>query len=121
MGDAAAQPKRGHYRGKARHGHRVALTLRRDPEGAEATAAYTRDLGTGGAFIVTDEPLERGATLIVQIALPAGSLEVRAEVRWADDGEADGKAGVGVRFLGLEDAALAMLDDYLDSMTGTTD
>jgi uncharacterized protein (TIGR02266 family) len=114
--------RRRHFRGKSRAGRRVDLTYRRaDDDGAEPVRAVTRNIGVGGAYILTDEPFEIGALLHVELHVPTDEqpLALRAEVRWiaaaADDNDT---AGMGVRFLDVDVDAVLKLSEYFASLTG---
>jgi uncharacterized protein (TIGR02266 family) len=88
--------------------------------------AYTKNIGVGGAFIITPDPPPPGAALQVQVQVPAAPrpIEVRAEVRWIVDGHDDDdeqEHGMGVKFSGLEVDQLMALNEYFASLTSTVD
>jgi uncharacterized protein (TIGR02266 family) len=88
--------------------------------------AYTKNIGVGGAFIITPDPPPPGATLQVSVQVPAATrpIEVKAEVRWIIDGKDDEEAaehGMGVKFSGLEVDQLMALNEYFASLTSTVD
>src|SRR6516165_5672126 len=85
--------RRGHFRGKARPGRRVEVRYRLFQHGqlSDEQRAYTKNIGVGGAFIITPDPPPPGAALQVSVQVPAAQrpIEVRAEVRWIVDGQDD--------------------------------
>ncbi len=89
--------------------------------------ASTLNIGVGGAFICTDDPPPPGTALWVVLQLPAerargaATIEIKADVRWIADGDDDEEHGMGVRFTGLGDEALALLNDWFASLTPTLD
>src|SRR6185295_18238185 len=91
--------RRGHFRGKPRPGRRV--QVRFQPASGAEVSAHTKNIGVGGAFVVTPQPPRVGSQLRLVIEMPnATELEVRGEVRWLSTDAAE--PGMGVRFAGLE-------------------
>jgi uncharacterized protein (TIGR02266 family) len=89
--------------------------------GAPEQSAHTRNIGVGGAFIVTPFPAPVGSQLRLTIEMPNGQpLEVRAEVRWLGQPEPD-QPGMGVRFAGLDVDQLLLLNEYFASLTPALD
>jgi Tfp pilus assembly protein PilZ len=122
MAETEKRERREHFRGKARPGRRVELSYRRaDGEQAASQRASTRNIGVGGAFIVTTHPEPVGTALIVELEVPsAGRIEVTAEVRWQSDGTAPAsEPGMGVKFGELDVDQLLTLGDYFSSLTGS--
>jgi uncharacterized protein (TIGR02266 family) len=118
--------RRSHFRGKPRPGRRVELAYRViDTAGEESdeSRAFTRNIGIGGAFVVTEDPAPPGAELrlVVQIPTSGKSIEVRGEVRWIADGDLDAVHGMGVKFHGLDVDQLLELNEYFTSLTSTVD
>ncbi len=114
--------RRGHYRGKARPGRRVQLEYRlAGQDASEQIQAFTRNIGVGGAFIVTNAPADVGTELIVALQVPTApdTIEVGAEVRWVAGESADGPGGMGVKFADLDVDQLLQLSEYFASLTGT--
>jgi uncharacterized protein (TIGR02266 family) len=111
--------RRTHFRGKSRPGRKVDVEYVID--GAAPLRAYTRNIGVGGAFIVTKEPCPPGTLMAVTLLVPGGpgKISVRAEVRWSVP-EGD-PPGMGVKFLALEVDELLELNEYFASLTGTED
>ena len=109
-GDEVAPPER-----------RPAYLTEDEPAGA-LDSAVTRNLGTGGAFILCREPMPVGTQLQLFLRLPTADhdIGITAEVRWvvtyAED--PDG-AGMGVKFLEPEVGTLLVLSEYFASLTGT--
>ena len=62
--------RRGHFRGKARPGRRVEVRYRVFEHGqlSEEQRAYTKNIGVGGAFIITPDPAPPGTTLQIAAA-----------------------------------------------------
>jgi len=125
MGAMAAsdRERRTHFRGKPRPGRRVDVEYQID--GGAVNRAFTRNIGVGGAFIVTQEPLPPGTPVKVTLLVPGqgtGRLTVDAEVRWAvPKALGDEPAGMGLRFLALEVDELLQLNEYFATLTGTDD
>jgi uncharacterized protein (TIGR02266 family) len=109
--------RRSHYRGKPRPGRRVEVDF--TAAGGELQHAYTRNIGVGGAFVVTETPPRPGTALTMALHVPTATdpIEVAGEVRWAG---AD-PPGMGVKFgdLGVEE--LLQLNEYFASLTGRDD
>jgi uncharacterized protein (TIGR02266 family) len=113
--------RRSHFRGKPRPGRRVEVSFTSD-EGA-LLRAYTRNIGVGGAFVVTTRPVKPGSPLTLAVHIPTASdpIQVLGEVRWtvAPKEDAPGhEAGMGIRFQALDVEALLALNEYFASLTG---
>lgn len=119
MTAAANRERRSHFRGKPRPGRRVEVSF--TAEDGSRQRAHTRDIGVGGAFVVTGRPADPGAPLTLSVHIPTSSqpLELSGEVRWStgprDDPE---EMGMGVRFDALDVEALLQLNEYFASLTG---
>jgi uncharacterized protein (TIGR02266 family) len=118
--------RRGHFRGKARPGRRVEVRYRLVEAGglSDEQRAYTKNIGVGGAFIITPDPAAPGTTLQIALQVPAAPrpIEVRGEVRWIVDGDESGhEHGMGVKFNGLDVDQLMALNEYFASLTSTVD
>jgi uncharacterized protein (TIGR02266 family) len=113
--------RRAHYRGKPRPGRRVEVTV--TVAGGGSFRAYTRNIGVGGAFIVTTTPERAGTALTLSLTVPSlpQTLVVKAEVRWNTPGDAYDPPGMGVKFFGLEVEELLALNEYFASLTGRED
>jgi uncharacterized protein (TIGR02266 family) len=96
------------------------VQVRFQPAGAEEIAAHTKNIGVGGAFIVTPAPPKVGTHLRLMIEMPntGSTLEVRAEIRWLSSSP---DVGMGVRFAGLDVDQLLTLNEYFASLTATVD
>lgn len=115
---------RRHFRNKPRPGQRVELRYQIVEGGVAGPpiAAYTANIGVGGAFIVTD-PRPPGTLLRVELELPGGggALAVEAEVRWISDGEEEPGRGMGVRFQGMSAEQTRQLNTWFASLAPTLD
>jgi uncharacterized protein (TIGR02266 family) len=115
--------RRNHFRGKPRPGRRVEVQY--VIADAEAQKAYTRNIGVGGAFIVTSTPERPGTSMTLSLNVPTAPggqpIQVKAEVRWNTSGDAEEPPGMGVKFYGLEVEQLLQLSEYFASLTGTDD
>jgi uncharacterized protein (TIGR02266 family) len=121
MSESDKKERRTHFRGKARPGRRVELEFcaADGPRGGPMTSAFTRNIGVGGAFIVTDRPAPVGARLTISLQVPTATvpIAVTAEVRWIG-GDGD-ESGMGVKFSNLDVDQLLQLSEYFASLTGT--
>ena len=120
--------RRDHFRGKARPGRRVGVRYRTLDHGqlSDEQRAVTKNIGVGGAFVLTPDPAPPGSTLLLSVEVPAGArpIEVRADVRWIVDGQHDEPVadhGMGVRFQALEVDQLLALNEYFASLTAIAD
>jgi uncharacterized protein (TIGR02266 family) len=113
--------KRRHFRGKPRPGCRVDVGYR--PAGGDGpmAAAVTRNLGVGGAFILTDRPEPTGTTLEIHIRIPSDPdpVVVSGEVRWTTPAGSDGDPGMGVVFVDVPVDGVLRLSEYFASLTGS--
>ncbi|HEU4612133.1 MAG TPA: PilZ domain-containing protein [Kofleriaceae bacterium] len=106
--------RRQYFRGKSRPGRVLAVRYRTTLHPAWS-AAQTRDIGVGGAFIEAAEVQPAGTAMTLELTLP-GSDEVftlPAIVRWAREHD-----GMGVQFVGVDVDILLELNDYFSSLTG---
>lgn len=120
--------RRGHFRGKPRPGRRVEVRYRVIETGQEPAEqhAFTKNIGIGGAFIITPDPSPPGTALQIALQVPAASrpIEVRGEVRWIVDGkhdEPEREHGMGVKFNPLDVDQLLALNEYFATLTETVD
>ena len=104
--------RRNHFRGKPRPGRRVEVSF--TGEDGTRERAHTRNIGVGGAFVVTKLVQPVGHALTVELTLPSSDVvfTLPSVVRWAD-GE-----GMGVQFVGVDVDVLLELNDYFASLTG---
>src|SRR5207253_10365590 len=109
-----------HFRRGPRVGRRVAIRyapLDGETLGPEHAAA-TANIGVGGAFIETPDPPPPGTTLVIGVTVPTSGREIEAlaEVRWIADSDEDTMIGMGVRFHGLDEDELEVLNDYFATL-----
>jgi len=117
MSESDKHERRTHFRGKARPGRRVELAFRAiDADDSELVRAFTRNIGVGGAFIVTDQPAPLAAKLNIMIDVPTSeqTIKLSAEVRWSS-----AESGMGVKFHDLDVDQLLQLSEYFASLTGS--
>jgi uncharacterized protein (TIGR02266 family) len=117
---AEKRERRSHFRGKPRLGRRVEVVYRplADAESqARECRAFTRNIGVGGAFIVTEQPPPPGSRLALNLHIPTSGkrMKVDAEVRWIA-GQEQAVRGMGVKFYGLEVDQLLELNEYFSSL-----
>ena len=79
---------------------------------------FCRDLGTGGVFIETQNPLTAGSELDLTFTIPDSkeTLRTKAKVIWSQApiaGRAEVNPGMGVQFTQFGDAQRKKLDDFL--------
>ncbi len=116
-----------HFRRKPRPGRQVKVRFAviDGTETGPAQFAETLNIGVGGAFIATDDPLPPGTRLVLGITVPAAGrereIEALGDVRWIADAEDDAVHGMGVRFHGLAEDELEILNGYFASLTPTVD
>jgi len=115
---------RSHFRGKPRPGRRVEVHYQVG-EGSPLSA-FTKNIGVGGAFILTTDPPPPGSKLALTVSVPSSQepVEVDAEVRWIVDGkhdEPEREHGMGVKFNGLHVEQLMALNEYFATLTDTVD
>lgn len=119
------EPKgeRHHFRGKPRPGRRVSLSYRVDSGGARDSTAVTKNIGIGGAFIVTEKPERPGTMLVVTIPIPspARTVVVKGEVRWISDVDNESVHGMGVMFADFDAEDAVALEEFFSSLTETVD
>ncbi len=105
--------RRRHFRGKARPGRVLPVRFRAAAHTAWV-GAETRNIGVGGAFVVTQHAQSVGATLTLELSLPTTDqkFSLPAVVRWVDAN------GMGVQFVGVDVDVLLELNDYFATLTG---
>jgi uncharacterized protein (TIGR02266 family) len=119
--------RRDHFRGKPRNGRRVQVCYRVLDHGqlSDELRAVTKNIGIGGAFILTTDPAPPGSSLTLQVEVPSQkSIEVKGDVRWIVDGKHDeptDEHGMGVKFNSLDVEQLLALNEYFASLTTTLD
>jgi len=112
--DGPRHERRHHFRGKARPGRVLPVRFRAASHTAWI-AAETRNIGVGGAFIVSRLAQPIGSEVTVELTLPTTdqTFTLPAIVRWA------ARDGMGVQFVGVDVDALLELNDYFATLTGT--
>ena len=110
--DSPQHERRHHFRGKARPGRALPLRFRAPPQTAWVEA-QSRNIGVGGAFIVTPLVQPIGAALVIELTLPTTeqTFLLPAVVRWST------VSGMGVQFVGVDVDVLLELNDYFSSLT----
>ncbi len=64
----------------------------------------TENLSELGVFLVSDDPFDKGTKIDLRFLPPGGEpLEVTGEVMWVDRGSRGSPAGMGVRFIDLNE------------------
>lgn len=113
MMDAPRHERRRYFRGKARPGRVLPVRFRAGPHTAWVSAE-TRNIGVGGAFVVTPLVQPVGETLAIELVLPTSeqTFTLPAVVRWVD------AQGMGVQFVGVDVDVLLELNDYFATLTG---
>jgi Tfp pilus assembly protein PilZ len=113
MMESPRHERRRHFRGKARPGRVLPIRFRVGAHTAWVSAE-TRNVGVGGAFIVTKNTQPVGEAIALELQLPTNeqTFALPAIVRWAD---AD---GMGVQFVGVDVDVLLELNDYFATLTG---
>jgi uncharacterized protein (TIGR02266 family) len=112
--------RRQHFRGKPRPGRRLAIRYRKPGTGASAWIdAETRNIGVGGAFIASQDPMKTGSEIEIELHVPTCEqpLVLKGQVRWIQD-EGTEDAGMGVQFHDVDIDVLLELNDYFASLTG---
>ena len=111
--DGPAHERRKHFRGKARPGRMLPVRFQVAGQPAWVTAA-TRNIGVGGAFILTPLVQAVGTALTVELRLPTTEqvFTLTAVVRWASND------GMGVQFVGVDVDILLELNDYFATLSG---
>ncbi len=86
----------------------------RAADATEWSDAETRNIGVGGAFIVTQTIAPVGATITIQMTLPTSdqTFSLPAVVRWATGD------GMGLQFVGVDVDVLLELNDYFATLVG---
>ncbi|MEJ7599362.1 MAG: PilZ domain-containing protein [Kofleriaceae bacterium] len=104
--------RRRHFRGKSRPGRVMPVRFRAAAHTAWLTAE-TRDIGVGGAFIITPLAQPIGSSLAVELQLPNNDqvFLLSSVVRWAAGD------GMGVQFVGVDVDVLLELNDYFAALT----
>lgn len=83
---------------------------------------FCKDLGTGGIFIETEEPLPHGSEIQLTFTLPDSkeTLEAKGDVIWVQkpvEGEKDVAPGMGVQFKTFSPEQRQSLEDFVGRYT----
>ena len=108
--DAAAK------RPERRRSERAPVDFRVDYRtGVGSFSAFARNIGEGGLFIVTEDPLTVGTVVSLQFELPASEepVEVGGRVVWTVECEPEGSPGMGIVFDNLDDSALCRIQQLM--------
>ena len=81
------------------------------------TFSSTIDVGKGGIFISTPEPLLAESEVDLILYVPGGDpMELKARVKWVRDEDSDeDKSGMGVEFLNATAEQQAAIDSFSES------
>jgi hypothetical protein len=111
--DGERHERRQYFRGKAKPGRVLAVRFKTTLH-PSWIKAKTRDIGVGGAFILSAELQPVGTPMTVEFSLPTSDqvFTLPAIVKWAHAGE-----GMGVQFVGVDVDILLELNDYFSSLT----
>ena len=102
-----------------RNDHRVPIQLLVDYKaGGTYLFDFCRDLGSGGVFIETKQPLSSGSILDLTFTIPDSkeTLSAKGKVIWSQapiPGRKDVNPGMGVQFSEFNDAQRKTLDDFI--------
>jgi Tfp pilus assembly protein PilZ len=113
--DGSQHERRRHFRGKARPGRVLQIRFRSGAHTAWIDAE-TRNIGVGGAFVVTQLVQRIGDALTIELAMNSSdqTFTLPSIVRWI---AAD---GMGVQFVGVDVDVLLELNDYFATLTAPT-
>jgi len=80
------------------------------------------NVSRGGVFIKTEEPLDPGRRILVEIHLPSGRpLEAIGRVAWVkrvlNPNRSENESGIGIEFLGGASDELRALDEFVSLQT----
>ena len=113
--DRIRYERRQFFRGKARPGRVLPVRFKTTLHPAWISAE-TRNIGVGGAYIVTAQGQQVGTPLTVELTLPTTDrvFTLPSIVRWSSAAE---PAGMGVQFVGVDVDILLELNDYFSTLT----
>jgi uncharacterized protein (TIGR02266 family) len=81
--------------------------------------ALTENASSSGLFIETEDPVQQGEHLQIELQLPglANPIKVKSEVMWArkNPGETDKPNGMGVKFIEIAKEDKEILKEYLNA------
>ena len=104
-----------------REDQRVKKTLSLSYKDQESfVSAYTSNIGKGGLFIKTSNPLPEGESFILKLKLPGlvEALKINCIVVWVnkDESRTDMPVGMGLRFVDMDRNERIILDKYIGSI-----
>ncbi|HTE49353.1 MAG TPA: TIGR02266 family protein [Kofleriaceae bacterium] len=84
--------------------------------------AYSVNLSRGGVFLETEEPVEIGSEVTLQLEVPrAGPALLAGRVTWRRaQADKEGPAGIGVEFDAMVDALGELIDSLVTQFAGIT-
>ena len=111
-----SKPK--HFRSQARPQVACKVILRRQDPLEDGLVSFTRDLGPGGLFAITDAIFEMGDRIQVELSTPSTwePLTLDAQVCRIEEAEGGEPGGVAVQFVDMTDAQILALSDFIDSL-----
>ena len=109
---------KGHFRSSPRPQIACKVTIRRQADPSEEIIAYTRDIGLGGVFVETSEPLDEGEVIDVSLAAPSKwePLVLKASVCRIEAPKGGEPGGVGLRFEHLSENQTIALSELAASL-----
>jgi uncharacterized protein (TIGR02266 family) len=113
-----------HFRAQPRPELRVRIRWRRlDEPHTREVDAQSKNVGVGGAFIITETPPPIGTLVEIAIASPATwePVRVRGQVRWLSAGGPDEDPGMGIAFQDLAPRDVVALHDFFVSLQFSAD
>ncbi|MDD5307913.1 MAG: PilZ domain-containing protein [Deltaproteobacteria bacterium] len=108
-----------HFRASRRPRVAVQVVLRRlDNPSTAPIVTYTRDVGTGGLFVVTSEDFVLGERVEVTLSTPSTwePVALKAEVCRYGGSEGDEPGGVGLRFVDPSEEEAVVLARFVSSL-----
>ncbi len=107
--------RRHHFRSKPRPGRMMAVRFRADGHTGWVSAT-TRDIGVGGAFVLTQLVQVVGTALSLEITLPTTdqTFTLPGIVKWSTAGA---EGGMGVQFVGVDIDVLLELNEFFSAIT----
>ncbi len=107
-----------------RNDHRVPIQLLVDYKAdGHYLFDFCRDLGTGGVFIETKQPLSTGSEIELTFTIPDSkeTLRAKGKVIWSQaevSGRDNVNVGMGVQFTKFSEAQRKTLDDFINRYGG---
>lgn len=104
--------------------HRVPIQLLVDyRSGGHFLFDFCRDLGTGGVFIETSNPLTSGSEIELTFTIPDSkeTLKTKGRVIWSQSpiaNRTDVSVGMGVQFTQFNESQRKILDDFIKRYGG---